>query len=511
MASTRPLSSELEAQEPKVQENFNPKESSHEFSDLEAGPVDGKPESKNDINEVNWETDNDSSNPLNWSPSRKWRNLGVISIMSLTTPLASTMFAPAIPQVMAHFHSTSTNIETFIVSIFVLGFAFGPLLVAPLSEIYGRRPVYLASITLFLIFTICCAVSNSLGMLIAFRFLCGCAGSTAITLGGATIGDTFPQDKRGAAMATWGMGPMLGPILGPIIGGYLSAAKGWRWIFWLQAIISGALTLLGLVFLKETYAVVILEKRVALLRKEIGNQELRSALHDGLSPKQRISQAITRPLKMLFLSPIVLLLSIYVTFLFGLTYLFVTTFPRVFMKQYGFSTGSTGLSYLGLGAGMVCGMAIAGKGSDVLYKKMKDRYEGKEEPEYRLPPLVVSAPLVAVSFFWYGWSAQERTHWIVPILGTVCFGLGMFPGFMSINMYLVHTYGRYSASAIAASKVLQSIGGAFLPLAGEPLYDRLGLGWGNSVIAFIALAFSPMPWLFFKYGGTLRKMGKVEF
>jgi multidrug resistance protein len=341
------------------------------------------------------------------------------------------MFAPAIPQVMAHFHSTSAFIETFIVSIFVLGFAFGPLFVAPLSEIYGRRPVYLVSIALFLIFTIACAVSNSLGMLIAFRFLCGCAGSTAITLGGATIGDSFPKDKRGAAMATWGMGPMLGPVLGPIIGGYLSAAEGWRWVFWLQAIVAGALTILGLIFLKETYPVIILEQRVALLRKETGNQELRSALHDGLSPKQRMSQAIIRPLKMLFLSPIVFLLSLYTTLLFGLTYLFITTFPRVFMLQYGFSTGSTGLSYLGLGAGMVFGMALGGKGSDVLYKKMQARHDGKEEPEYRLPLLVVSAPLVAVSFFWYGWSAQEKTHWIVPILGTVFFGLGMFPGFVS--------------------------------------------------------------------------------
>ncbi len=81
---------------------------------------------------------------------------------------------------------------------------------------------------------------------------------------------------------------------------------------------------------------------------------------------------------------------------------------------------------------------------------------------------------------------------------------------MSVNMYLVHTYGRYSASAIAASKVLQSIGGAVLPLAGEPLYNRLGLGWGNSVVAFIALAFVPVPWLFFRYGPALRKMGTVK-
>jgi multidrug resistance protein len=311
---------------------------------------------------------------------------------------------------MTEFHSSSSNLETFVVSIFVLGFAIGPLIVAPLSEIYGRRPIYLVSSLLFLIFTIACAVSNSLGSLIAFRFLAGCAGSTPITLGGATIGDSFPQDKRGGAMALWGLGPLLGPVLGPIIGGYLSAAKGWRWIFWLQAIISGALLILGVIFLKETYAVVILEKKASKLRKSTENEELKSALHDGLSPKQRIGQAIIRPFKMLFLSPIVLLLSIYTAFLFGMLFLFVTTFPRVFTQQYGFSTGDTGLTYLGLGVGQMVGVVAAGKGSDVLYKKLKEKNDGKEDPEYRLPLLVVSAPFVAVAFFWYGWSAEARTH-----------------------------------------------------------------------------------------------------
>lgn len=341
------------------------------------------------------------------------------------------MFAPATALAMSEFHSPSAILSTLIISIFVLGFAIGPLFVAPMSEIYGRRPAYVVSMFLFLIFTIACAVSDSLAMLIVFRFLAGCAGSTPITLGGATIGDVFPVDNRGGAMALWGMGPLLGPVLGPIVGGYLAAAEGWRWIFWLQVIISGVLFLLGLAFLKETYAVVILEQKAISLRKETGNEELRSVLHDGLTPKRRIRNAIARPGKMLFTQSIVLILSVYITFLFGYLYLFVTTFPRVFIQQYGFNTGSTGLTYLGLGVGMFLGIVIAGKSSDLLYKFLVKKNGGKEEPEYRLPPLVVSAPLVAVAFFWYGWSAEAKVHWIVPILGTVVFGMGMMPGFVS--------------------------------------------------------------------------------
>lgn len=273
---------------------------------------------------------------------------------------------------------------------------------APLSEIYGRRPAYLISMFFFLIFTIACAISTALPMLIVFRFLAGCVGSTPITLGGATIGDVFPPAKRGGSMAIMAMGPLLGPVLGPIIGGYLAAAKGWAWVFWLQAIISGVLFLVGLIFLRETYAIVILEQKAAALRKEKGNQDLQSALHDGLTPRVRIRNAVVRPVKILIMQPIVLILSVYIAFMFGYLYLFVTTFPKVFIEQYGFSTGNTGLTYIGLGVGMLFGMAMAGKGSDVLYKVLVKRNEGKEEPEYRLPPLVISAPLVAVAFFWYG-------------------------------------------------------------------------------------------------------------
>jgi multidrug resistance protein len=187
------------------------------------------------------------------------------------------MFAPAVPLLPAHFHVSSTT-STLVVSIFVLGFAFGPLLIAPFSEIYGRRYTYILSILFFLIFTICCAVSTSLPMLIVFRFLAGSVGSTSITISSATVGDLLPPDQRGGSMALMALGPLLGPVIGPIIGGYLADAEGWRWIFWLQSIIAGILFLFGLVFLEETYPVVILESKAQALRKETGNLELRSAL-----------------------------------------------------------------------------------------------------------------------------------------------------------------------------------------------------------------------------------------
>lgn len=101
-------------------------------------------------------------------------------------------------------------------SVYVLGYAFGPLVIAPMSELYGRVIVYNVCNTFFLLFSIACAVANSLSSLIVFRLFAGIAASCPITLGAGTIADLMPLEKRGAAMACWLMGPLIGPAVGPL-------------------------------------------------------------------------------------------------------------------------------------------------------------------------------------------------------------------------------------------------------------------------------------------------------
>lgn len=151
------------------------------------------------------------------------------------------MFAPGVPDIMVEFNSTSVNLATFMVSVYVLGFAFGPLLAAPLSEIYGRAPIFNIANVLFVIFTVATALSQNMGMIIAFRFLMGLAGSTPVTNGSGTISDMFPIEQRGKAMAIWAMGPLLGPCVGPVAGGFMIQSVGWRWVFWVISIaVSGS-------------------------------------------------------------------------------------------------------------------------------------------------------------------------------------------------------------------------------------------------------------------------------
>jgi multidrug resistance protein len=150
------------------------------------------------------------------------------------------MFAPGVPAVMKEFNSNSEILATFVVSVYLLGFTFGPLIIAPLSEMYGRFWVYTISNVLFIIFAVACALSKNMGQLIAFRFLHGFAGVAPLTIGGGTIADMMRIEQRGGAMAIWAMGPLLGPVAGPVAGGFLVEAKGWRWVFWLLAILVGS-------------------------------------------------------------------------------------------------------------------------------------------------------------------------------------------------------------------------------------------------------------------------------
>jgi multidrug resistance protein len=149
------------------------------------------------------------------------------------------MLAPGVQQLMEDFNTSSTTFATFVVSIFVLGFACGPLLLAPLSELYGRVLIYNTTNVLFLAFTILCAVAQNPSMLLAFRFLSGFAGVATITIGSGTIADLMPREKRGRAVSIWSVGTILGPMIGPIIGGYVTEALGWRWMFWVIAIVVG--------------------------------------------------------------------------------------------------------------------------------------------------------------------------------------------------------------------------------------------------------------------------------
>ncbi|KAK1827332.1 major facilitator superfamily domain-containing protein [Podospora conica] len=461
-----------------------------------------------DPNVVSWDGPNDPENPMNWTDRKKWTLIAVLSIMTLVTPLGSSMFAPGIPKIMVEFKESSSIVATFMLSIYVLGFAFGPIIVAPLSEIYGRSPLYHAGNVLFVAFSVGAALSKNMGMLLAFRFLMGLVGSVPITIGSGSIADIMPVEMRGRAMAAWALGPLLGPCVGPVAGGYLIAAAGWRWIYWLIVILGGVITVIAFFTLNETYAPIILERRTAALRKSTGNPSLRSqyAALVSTSTAEKFKIAAIRPMKLLFTVPIVSLMALYVAVAYGMLYMLFATFSFVYSQNYGFDEGANGTTFLPAGIGMLFGVVVFGALSDKIVSGRKA--QGLEHrPEIRILPSFVlpSGVAMPVGLFLYGWTVQYGVHWIVPMIGVVIFSFGLMGIMMCVQNYLLDAFPECAASVTAAMAVLRSLAGALLPLGTLDMYDALGLGWGNSLLGFIALALVPIPVLFYVYGPMMRK------
>ncbi|KAJ5947159.1 MFS transporter [Penicillium verhagenii] len=464
-----------------------------------------------DPHAVDWDGPDGPQNPRNWPSGKKLIHVLLVSGFTLYSNLAAVMFAPGAQDLVKEFGITNTIVASLTVTIYLLGFCLGPLILSSLSETYGRLIVYHICNVVYIGFTVGCALSTDTGMFLAFRMLCGIAASSPMAIGGGTIADLHVEAERGKAMAIFGMGPLLGPVIGPVIGGFVSQDIGWRWTFWLILILSTVISLLALAFLRETYEPTLLDRKAARLRKQTGNTELYArTFNKDLTPSQILMRSIMRPTKMIFLSPIVFLLSIYCAFMFGLLYLLFTTFPGVFGETYGWGPGISGLAYLGLGIGMIFSIALFGLLSDKLLKQPRGGTVSR--PELRLILMIWCSPLVPVGFIWYGWSAKFHTHWIVPILGTGFIGISAFLIMMPAQLYLMDAFGTEgSASALAGNTVLRSLFAAFLPLAGPSMYSRLGLGWGNTLLGLIALAFVPVPWLFFKYGEYLRTRFPVNY
>ncbi|EFE33932.1 uncharacterized protein ARB_07396 [Trichophyton benhamiae CBS 112371] len=422
-----------------------------------------------DPNIVDWDGPDDPENPLNWSSTRRILIIIFVSSYTFTSNLAATIFAPGVKQMTHEFHITNPTVEYMIISIYVLGFALGPIIFGPLSELYGRLVIYYTCILVFLAFTAGCTFSTNVEMFLAFRFICGCAASGPMSIGGGTLADIIPQEERGRAISIFTLGPMLGPDTP-------TAARLGLILIYSQA---GVISIGTFLFLKETYAPTILQKKAKRLRKKTGNPNLKPKVVKKGAPHQMILQAIIRPMKLLIFSPIVLLLALYAGLVYGFFFLLFATFPSVFQNTYGFSSGTSGLAYLGLGIGMMIGLAVFSVVSDrVLVKKPG---ESMAKPEQRLIPMKWFGLATPIGCFIYGWAAHYHTHWTIPILGTVIMGFSSLFIMTPAQIYCVDAFGpQAAASALAANLLIRSPFGAFLDLAAGPLYGKLGLGWGNT-------------------------------
>lgn len=458
---------------------------------------------------VDWDGPDDPENPKNWPNKKKWAATVTVSLFTFISPVSSSMVAPALSSIASDLHITDEVLSQLTLSIFVLAYAVGPLFLGPLSEIYGRVIVLQLANLFYLVFNIGCAVSQTSTQMIICRFFSGLGGSAPLAVGGGVLSDCFRPEERGKSIAIYSLAPLLGPALGPIAGGFIAENTTWRWVFYATSIADGLIQLMGLFFLRETYAPVLLKLRAKRLRKESGDESYQTEAE--LQKKtllQILRTALIRPFRLLLTQPIVQCIACYMAYVYGIMYLVLSTFPSLWTSAnyYNESVGIGGLNYISLGLGFWAGSQICAPLNDRIYRGLKARNNNVGRPEFRVPLLIIGAVLIPTGLFIYGWTAQEHCHWVAPNIGSFLFGTGTIVCFQCMQTYMVDTYTRFAASALAASSFLRSLAGFGFPLFAPTMYAKLQYGWGNSVLAFVALGFGiPAPIFLWKYGEALRK------
>jgi len=305
-----------------------------------------------------------------------------------------------------------------------------------MSEIpqFGRNPIYISTLFVFVFFQFAVIYSKNIGMLLAFRFLTGFFGSPVLATGGASLSDMYAPSKRAYAIGIWGLAAICGPVLGPLVGGFAAQHKNWQWPIWELLWLSGAALIVMILFLPETSSMNILYRRARRLRKLTGRSDLKTEgelMGETMSAKDIVMMTFVKPFSLNFTEPICFALNLYIALIYGLLYVWFESFAIVFVEIYGFNLGEEGLSFVGI---LVGGFVILPPFFAYLYYVQEPQFNenGEIQPEKRLPPAFVGAFCIPICLFWFGWTSRASVPWIVPIIGSSFFTIGAFLLFNSV-------------------------------------------------------------------------------
>ncbi|KAI1107338.1 MFS general substrate transporter [Jackrogersella minutella] len=446
----------------------------------------------------------DAKNPYEIAVGIKWFITVIMAFGTLSVSLSSSAFSGALPQVESDL-DVGSELAILSGSLFVVGFAIGPMVWGPMGELYGRQILYAVMFFLTTLFGGASIASPNIQTLLVLRFFAGTFGSSVIANSAGVISDIFVVKERGLAIMVYTSAPFLGPALGPICSGFLAQSSGWQWVDGLTVIYTGVMLIVGGLFVPETYTPYLLIRRAKKLSKITGKVYV-SKLEAG-KPKKTASSvfrtALARPWVMLFYEPIVLALAVYAAIVYGTLYLTFTAFPIVFQQERHWPQGITGLSYLGIMTGQILAMLLY-IFLDFQYRKMVTKDPRKATPEARLKPALIGGIMLPIGLFWFAWTTYASVHWVVSIIGSSFFGFGQVLLFISVINYLVDAYTVFAASALASNAILRALFGAVFPLFTPIMYENLGIQWASSIPAFLALACAPLPFLFYKSGKWVR-------
>ncbi|TID14282.1 polyamine transporter 2 [Venturia nashicola] len=459
---------------------------------------------------VDWRGPNDPEKPTNWSFSRKWSIVLTNSLITFMVSFCSSVYSAATLDIQKEF-GASVTVSRLGISLYVFGFAFGPMLWGPASELYGKtRPLWLGYV-LFCIFQIPTALAKDIYTLLIFRFLAALAGSSALAiLGGMFVDFLVTPKERGIATALFSMATFCGPASGPIIGSIVEERAGRAWISWVTLIAGVVFGVPAFLVTPETQESVILKRKSRKLSKERekGGALTPSADKGGsLQLSIFVRKYLTKPIVMFVQEPILIFLTLYMSLVYGIIYLTFTLYPLAFRKYRKWGAVKSSLPFLSilLGVAVACFLLAIHSIYHVTaqFQKLK-----RHVPETRLPPMIFGSLLLPAGMFWFTWTSNPEMSWVPQAISGIFIGCGAVMVFMSGVVYIIEVYLADANSALAINNVVRSAFAAGFPLYATSLFSDAGMHLGGSVVGGLCLFLLPFPILFWRYGQKIRSWSK---
>ncbi|KAL2436837.1 Efflux pump atB [Exophiala dermatitidis] len=452
-----------------------------------------------------------SSDPDNWSRKKRWIGTIVAVWATYTTIMNGTIITVAHKHISDEFYVDEVRFPNFywVVTSWALGGAVFPLIGLPLIEDFGVRPGFLSTYVVFLCFIIPQALAKNFATLIVSRFFAGGCSLILANTSISVITNIWKNDDDrkfpvNLFIAAFLAGSSSGPIIGAVILQYLS----WQWIGYLQLIWFGAMFPLFYFMIPETVPAVIQRKATKLGKAfpttsekapvaEVDHRSWRSIL-------LKVTEAVRRPMYMLFTEPVLLAFTIWASFMIGTVYMFTQSVGQVFSALYGWTTYQIGY----VQSAVVIGEIIGCLSISAYTKFISARNGGASQqpiPETKLY-LSVFGSFVGVTggMFIYAWTSYAWIPWIAPTIGLAMVGYGANLVIAAISDYIMDVYSKYAGSAMAAIVSGENLFAALLPLSTYTMYRNLGFQWASTLLAFIALVVSFAPVCLLKWGPTLR-------
>jgi DHA1 family multidrug resistance protein-like MFS transporter len=471
------------------------------------------PASTSDSTIVGWYGDDDAENPVNWSKARKILVTVCICILTFSVYAGSSIATPGIPGMIEEFNISITQ-GVMTLSVFIMGYATGSLILSPLSDMpsVGRSTPYWTSMLALVLFNVGAAHAKSYGTHITMRLLAGMAGSPALATGGATLGDVWQGLALPKAISIWAIGAVCGPVLAPVIAGWSAQNVSWRLPLYIFVAMSGLGLLVVLFLLPETSASNILYRRAQRLRKLTGNDKMKSQgeVDEAAVGKLRfIEHKLYMPLR-ISIEPIVLYSSVLLGLIYAIFYCAFESVPIIYGEIHHFNIGEQTLPFLALGffglVGLFIYLAYLTYWFDPRF--IRKASKGIIDPEDRVILALITAPLVLLSLLWTGWTAKPNISYWSPLIAQGIYVIPVFYLFQAILTYLAFAYMEHQASVMAANNIIRSLIASAFPIFARPLFLNLGLGKGYTLLAGLSLALMLPLWGLFKYGHVLRKHSK---